>query len=300
MRYGKLHGFLSDEKVDMVDDDIDVYVVLPTAGAWLKFCSDVTAALIKLGWFGCYHMLQLRYNNATQRLAEVGAELRGRAVLFCAKLGDGSDIMLNIMWTIPVEVVEPPVGEPEAPCPAWMRLGRRAPGCTSVVRLAKDARTASITDEVFCLPGGACHSASKSFRSWPGAALPAGLRRPLVTCQAFGFPAPCPSGAQELLLHQGGRSRGSGEYWRARDRPHGAAWPCLALPDIACPDASEATKASWSQKRQVDDPRNLRLRREGLNLEDRKLIRAHNRRLRRGGFLAHNLTGCDWARCSRT
>lgn len=53
MRYGDIRGELSGGKVDLVDDDIDLVIVLPSARSWLQFCVDLTRALIDRGWLGC-------------------------------------------------------------------------------------------------------------------------------------------------------------------------------------------------------------------------------------------------------
>uniref|UniRef100_A0A7S2FNT8 Uncharacterized protein n=1 Tax=Alexandrium andersonii TaxID=327968 RepID=A0A7S2FNT8_9DINO len=109
----------------------------------------------------------------------------------------------------------------------------------------------------------------------------------------MGATTPCPSGAGELLRHWSG-----GEYWRPTSAGTGR-WACLALPDVACPDPSERVQAAWRMDRQADDPRNRRLAEEGLNREDMAALLAKQRELLGHGLLAHNFSGCDWARCAR-
>merc|ERR1712032_1596689 len=75
LRYGQLHGDLTEGKVDLVDDDIGLLLTMPSARDWLAFCVRFTAELRMRGWFGCGHMLQERYHNQTQRLAAAGADL---------------------------------------------------------------------------------------------------------------------------------------------------------------------------------------------------------------------------------
>eukprot|EP00933_Yihiella_yeosuensis_P053349 TRINITY_DN51585_c0_g1_i1.p1 TRINITY_DN51585_c0_g1~~TRINITY_DN51585_c0_g1_i1.p1 ORF type:complete len:629 (+),score=55.08 TRINITY_DN51585_c0_g1_i1:140-2026(+) len=107
LRYGQIHGSLSDGKVDQVDIDIDLFVALESAKVWLSFCMTVTEELIARGWKGCGHMLQLRYTNETHRLASQGVDLRGRPILYCHYIGEdaggkGADAILNVNWAVPV------------------------------------------------------------------------------------------------------------------------------------------------------------------------------------------------------
>jgi len=298
LRYGRLHGRLSDGKVDLVDDDIDLLVVIPSADAWLAFCLKLTKLLRQVGWLGCAHALQLRYHNNTQRLAGAGADLRGLAILICARIGHLADVILNVYWVLPVEAHQP-VHSQAADCPRAVSRGPRAPTCGARVRIAEvhAVAAADITEEVLCMSGGGCWSVSAFFGHWPGAVLPARLRQPAGRCEAWGQPAVCPHAAAHIAQHWN-----NGEYWRppAVGSVYDG-WPCLALPDIACPDPSALGESlAWHIDRQPSEPRNVRLREEGLSRDDIAVLRMERRRLQNRGFLAHNFTGCNWTRCSRS
>lgn len=321
LRYGELHGQLSNGKVDLVDDDLDIMVVQPTARDWLNFCLKITDKLLSRGWLGCAHLLQRRLDNRTALVAKHGVHMRGTALLYCAKLGklkskagtgeEFGDVILNLQWVRPVKLLPEDTqsghgGYCEEAARRWgTRQGVRRLQCGGRVQLTTEPG-AAVTEELLCHPEGletgaaTCWSTSLYFPQWPGAVLPAEERLPLARCQAFGSPVPCPRRSAEVL-----RRWGQGEYWRPSSSQEvlqgmGASqsWPCLALPDVACPDPSEGT-FSWRVDRQSDDHRNKRLHAEGLTLEDFILLKSHQRRLRRRGLLAHNFTGCDWRRCER-
>merc|ERR1712183_1246753 len=109
-----------------------------------------------------------------------------------------------------------------------------------------------------------------------------GSRLPQERCAAFGGVASCPRDAVTIL-----KKWGNGEYWKPV-----ATWPCLALPDVACPDPSARDKLSWHRARQEGDPRNIRLQAEGLSGNDVKILKSKHMFLRRHGYLAHNFSGC--------
>lgn len=104
---------------------------------------------------------------------------------------------------------------------------------------------------------------------------------PLGTCAAWACPARATPGMlSPLHLHCGVRVSAQlryvgtqteagellrrfsgGEYWRPPSIVGGVEvrWPCLALPDIACPDPGGASRASWRTDRRVTNAANIRL-----------------------------------------
>lgn len=305
LRYGRLHGELSNGKVDFVDDDIDIIAVFPSAHAWFTFVLIFTRLLIQHEWFGCAHALQGRYHNETQRLERDGIILRGESVLICNKMTPTGDVVLNVFWALPVVEETRPSRDTPFQCPVPKSLSPQIAKiqCGARVRVAAEAGKGerfAISEEVLCIPGGPCWSTSTFFRHWPGAVGPVRLRWPMVRCEAWGFPVACPAGSLDITQHWRATSIGGsgGEYWR----PAAGAtrWSCLALPDIACPDPSAQDAASWREDRRPDDARNARMHAEGLTREDIAILRMHQRRLLAGGYLAHNFSGCDWSRCDRS
>lgn len=291
LRYGRVYGHLSDGKLDLVDDDIDFLVVLSSARQWLEFCVRLAQALVQRGWLGCGHILQKRYTNRTHDHARLGQDMRGLPLLLCARLRDAGHVVLNIYWARPVTPVRGGAGLPACsrslPPPACGR---------SVALMPHEGGESAISEEVHCQPDGSCFSMSTFFKAWPSAALPFSYRRPLARCRAFGGEVGCPRLAEELLRRWCG-----GEYWRPSTARAGGVltWPCLGLPDVACPDPGKGVKASWRTDRVPTFRHNLRLQAEGLTLADARILRSTSQRLRAAGFLAHNFSGCDWSRCVR-
>eukprot|EP00927_Polykrikos_kofoidii_P017753 TRINITY_DN18111_c0_g1_i1.p1 TRINITY_DN18111_c0_g1~~TRINITY_DN18111_c0_g1_i1.p1 ORF type:complete len:595 (+),score=45.66 TRINITY_DN18111_c0_g1_i1:44-1828(+) len=312
MRYGSVFGTLANGKVDIVDKDLDLFVILPTALSWFHFVLVFAQELENLGWYGCGIGLQYRYHNST-RLNELGgASPRGASVLLCAWMQPNSMVVLNIWWLRPV----------------WRSLGASAQkrsinfghlaraklGSITLLRstnhvLRSDVAmcsdmacghgrtfstywaSADLTEEAFCDLTG-CWSTSSLFSYWKGRVLPSRIQWPRSPCLAWGSRLACPNGAQELL-----RYFNKGEYWRKTESGSVGKWPCLALPDIACTPFS-ATDYSWKRDR-VRTLRTQRLRREGLSRQDWTILKGKIRFLAQIGCLHHNLSQCDYTMCRR-
>ena len=63
-------------------------------------------------------------------------------------------------------------------------------------------------------------------------------------------------------------------YWKSTTSGEPPRWPCLALPDVACPDPSASERLAWHVDRQPEDVRNIRLQQEGLTKADFRILRA--------------------------
>lgn len=304
LRYGRLEGRLSNGKVDLVDDDIDLIVVLPSVRRWFEFVVDFTRALTDRGWKGCAHALLWRYGNRTLRAwYPLGADLRGQAALICVHVGATSDVLLNVHWMFPVALAQ---GAPQAAAPCWraLRALRRAPAvrggdCPTPVSIATQpdgyasALAPAISGELACRrSGGPCWSVSMFFAAWDDHVLPATLRHPMARCLAWGRPVPCPRESVHVLQHWQGNA-----YWKPSKG--GARWPCLALPDAACPDPEANAELAWRERRSDEFPATARLQEEGLSHSDLRQLRRGILRLRQSGFQAHNYSGCDWSLCVR-
>eukprot|EP00927_Polykrikos_kofoidii_P002616 TRINITY_DN11044_c0_g1_i1.p1 TRINITY_DN11044_c0_g1~~TRINITY_DN11044_c0_g1_i1.p1 ORF type:complete len:592 (-),score=42.26 TRINITY_DN11044_c0_g1_i1:297-2072(-) len=307
LRYGRIHGTLSDGKVDIVDEDIDVLVTLPSAESWFEFCLWLAEFLVSKGWVGCGHGLMERLHDKTSALSAAGADLRGLAIMVCIRVGEGSksSVSFNAIWVRPVNVLVSHVdSNQDEPCPPIALLGSLSPSCGGRVRVLSETdfvgidyssghHLAALTEEVMCLNDGRCWSISTFFRAFPHKVLAASHRLPPARCEAWGHSVPCPHAAVDVS-----RFWNAGEYWRPTEG--GATkWPCLALPDVACSDGGKKDHYAWRHNRVSSRFWTRRLHEEGFNSHDVRILKAANLRLRRHGFVAHNFSGCNWTRCFR-
>jgi len=274
LRYGELPGVLADGKVDIVDRDLDIAVVLPSAKAWFDFCIELTRQLAALTWPGC--MLATTLPKFTDSAKARYPLRRGVQSLQCVRTAHSEDerrlrgnLLVDIVWMLPVQPVHT---YPTSVACATGSADETAPCQVNLVHLEyhKDDQGGSplaISRDVSC-DGSLC---------WAGDLMPARLWQEKGRCGAFGESAPCPRHALEHLLMHFGQQHDIVSF---------------ALPDLGCSE-------EWTQKRLMV-PDNLRLYCEGLSVRDVAVLRQRRLWLKSRGFLTTNFTGLKWTHCIRT
>ncbi|OLP80855.1 hypothetical protein AK812_SmicGene38683 [Symbiodinium microadriaticum] len=108
MRHGRTVGWLTEGKIDVVDRDVDLYLVLPSAKAYLAFCFAMTQSLRRAGWLGCSLKWRQDWSQTTLPQVDEFFDFRRSFTLQCHLLGDQGDSLLEIKWLVPVISVPSP------------------------------------------------------------------------------------------------------------------------------------------------------------------------------------------------
>ena len=306
MRYGRMVGELKDN-TDVVDRDLDLYLVLPSARAFLELCVRLTTFLRRRGWLGCsLKWRQSWWSSQGEDLASASSpqddfDFRRSFTLQCHLLSDQGDSLLEIKWLVPVFSVPKacPLNLTDALRPSYLEHKEfDAISCTGGVKLlprninvSSMSRNVGITTgPIYCSPDSisedsiseSCWSLANQLRKWKGV-LPASMWNSRGRCRAYKGAVRCMR-KSTLFLQRAGEA----------DLYHPGKGSCLALPDLACPgDVLE-----WPSGRSKT-PHNLRLRERGLSDADVQVLATRMLELRDAGFVTHNITDCDLRLCAR-
>ncbi|CAE7313797.1 unnamed protein product [Symbiodinium sp. CCMP2456] len=293
MRHGRTVGSLTEGKIDVVDRDVDLYLVLPSAKAYLAFCFAMTQRLRRAGWLGCSLKWRQDWSQTTLPQVDEYFDFRRSFTLQCHLLGDEGDSLLEIKWLMPVISVPSacPQNLTDALLPSFLENPHfDAISCCGGVRLMpKNTNVSSVpgsvaitTGPIYCPPHSSenCWSLATQFRRWKGV-VPASVWNSRGRCRAYKGAVRCMR-KSTLFLQTAGES----------DLYH-AGGSCLALPDLACP----GHVTEWPSGRSKS-PENLRLT-QGLTDADVQVLVSRMLEMRNSGFVTHNITDCDLRLCIR-
>ena len=292
MRHGRTVGSLTEGKIDVVDRDIDLYLVLPSAKAYLSFCFAMTQSLRRAGWLGCSLKWRQDWSQTTLPDVDEVFDFRRSFTLQCHLLGDQGDSLLEIKWLMPVISVPSPCPQnlTDALLPSLLENPHfDAISCCGGVRLMpKNINVSSVprnvaitTGPIYCPAHSEnCWSLATQFRKWKGV-IPASVWNSRGRCRAYKGAVRCMR-KSTLFLQTAGES----------DLYH-AGGSCLALPDLACP----GHVTEWPSGRSKS-PENLRLT-QGLTDADVHVLVSRMLEMRDSGFVTHNITDCDLRLCIR-
>eukprot|EP00931_Biecheleriopsis_adriatica_P024604 TRINITY_DN15288_c0_g2_i1.p1 TRINITY_DN15288_c0_g2~~TRINITY_DN15288_c0_g2_i1.p1 ORF type:complete len:520 (+),score=59.63 TRINITY_DN15288_c0_g2_i1:40-1599(+) len=177
LRYGELLGTLAHGKIDIVDRDVGIIVVLATS-EWYRFVSALTALLTSLGWAGCRLKRDFTDSNFTRRETESMACVR----FFVDAQRVISTIVLDITPMVPVFKVQ---GSPGMVCNAELED-------RSVCKMPGDSQLLDLVSHVVCDNSG-CRA--------EGISIPSRLWQDRGHCSAYGQPTSCPLHALEHLAY---------------------------------------------------------------------------------------------------
>lgn len=267
MRHGRTVGWLTEGKIDVVDRDVDLYLVLPSAKAYLAFCFAMTQSLRRAGWLGCSLKWRQDWSQTTLPQVDEFFDFRRSFTLQCHLLGDQGDSLLEIKWLVPVISVPSPCPRnlTDALLPSFLENPHfDAVSCCGGVQLMPEnmnvssvpGNVAITTGPIYCPPHSSenCWSLATQFRKWKGV-VPASVWNSRGRCRAYKGAVRCMR-KSTLFLQTAGES----------DLYH-AGGSCLALPDLACPGPGQTEWPSGRSK----STENLRLT-QGLTDADVQVL----------------------------